>query len=153
MLPTLLLLALPAHAGEQRIDPAALPLAVTAAVQARLPGAVVVGAAREGKAFEAQVTLGDRRLDLAFAKDGTWLEEEERVVPDALPAPVKATLASRWEGWSIERAERATTPKGTVFEVLVRSGDRLAEAVLADDGVVKRVEGGEDDEETDLPGR
>jgi len=59
-----------ALAGERKIDVASLPAAVTAAVQTRLPGAVVVGAAQDGKSYEANVTLGDRKLDLAFAADG-----------------------------------------------------------------------------------
>lgn len=141
-----LLLTTLALAGERPIDPAALPPAVTAAVQVRVPGAIVVGAAQKGKSYEASVTLGERKLDLAFAADGTWLEEEERVTADALPAPVKAALDARWKGWTVSRAERATTPKGTNFEVIVQSGERSAEVVVTDVGVVKRVESGDEEE-------
>lgn len=135
-----------ALAGERKVDVSELPAAVTAGVQLRLPGAVVVGAAQEGKSYETNVTLGERKLDLAFAADGTWLEEEERFTADVLPAAVKAALDARWKGWTIERAERATTPKGTNFEVIVRSGERSAEVVVNEAGVVKRVESGEEED-------
>lgn len=87
-----------ALAGERKIDPASLPAPVTAAVQARVAGAVIVSASQEGKTYEATVTLGERKLDLAFAADGTWLEEEENVSADALPDAVKAALGARWKG-------------------------------------------------------
>jgi hypothetical protein len=143
----ILLLTTLALAGEHKLDPAALPAAVTAAVQARVPGAIVVGASQEGKAYEARVTLAERRLDLTFSADGTWLEEEETVAADALPDAVKGTLAARWKGWTIARAERAETPKGTNFEVVVRSGERSAEVALTEVGVVKRVEAGDEEDE------
>lgn len=135
-----------ALAGERKIDTTSLPAAVTAAVQVRIPGATIVGAAQEGKPYEAIVTIGERKLDLAFTADGTWLEEEENVAEDALPDAVKSALGARWKGWTIQRAERATTPKGTNFEVIVRSGERSAEVVLTDAGVVKRVESGDEEE-------
>lgn len=134
-----------ALAGEHTLEPTALPAAVTTAVQARYPGAVVAAAAQQGKEYEATVTVGERHLDLAFAADGTWLEEEERVSVEALPAAVTTALDSRWKGWTVARAERATTPKGTTYEVVVKSGERSAEVVLTDAGVVKRVEQGEED--------
>lgn len=136
-----------ALAGEHALDPAALPPAVTAAVQARYPGATLTAAAQEGKEYEATVTVGERHLDLAFAADGTWLEEEERVTTEELPAPVTSALDTRWKGWTVASAERATTPKGTTYEVVVKSGARSAEVVLSDAGVVKRVEQGEEEGE------
>ena len=142
-----LLLTTLALAGERKLDPAALPAAVTAAVQARYPGSTISAAAQEGKDFEATITVGERHLDLAFAADGTWLEEEERVAADQLPAAVTTALDARWKGWIVTRAERATTPKGTTYEVVVKSGERSAEAVLSDAGVVKRVESGDEEEE------
>ena len=142
-----LILTTLALAGEHKIDPSALPAAVSAAVQARYPGATISAAAQEGKEYEATVTVGERHLDLAFSADGTWLEEEERVAAGALPAAVTATLDSRWKGWTVSRAERATTPKGTTYEVVVKSGEQSAEVVLTDAGAVKRVEQGEEEEE------
>lgn len=143
----LFLLTTLALAGEHRLDPSALPPAVTAAVQARYPGATITAAAQEGKEYEATVTVGERRLDLAFAGDGTWLEEEERVVTDQLPAAVTTALNAQWKGWIVTRAERATTPKGTTYEVVVKSGERSAEVVMSDAGAVKRVEQGEEEQE------
>lgn len=129
-----------ALAGETRLDPAALPATVVAAVQARLPGAVVVGAAQEGKEYEAEVTLGERKIDLAFSADGTWLEEEERVAAETLPEAVRATLEKRWKGWTISQAERALSPSGTRFEVVIAKGEARKEVALTDAGVVKQVE-------------
>lgn len=135
-----------ALAGELKLDPSALPAAVTAAVQARHPGATIRAAAKEGKEYEASVTVDGHDLDLAFSADGTWLEEEERVSADALPAAVTAALDARWKGWTVHRAERATTPKGTTYEVVIQSGERSSEVVLGEDGTVKRVEQGEEEE-------
>ena len=141
-----LLLATLALAGEHKIDPSALPTPVTAAIQIRYPGATISTAAQEGKSYEATIMLGDRHLDLAFSVDGIWLEEEERIAADALPAAVTAALDDRWKGWSIVRAERATTPKGTTYEVVVKIGERSAEVALTDAGTVKRVEQGDEEE-------
>ena len=141
-----LLLTTLALAGEHKLDPAQLPAAVTAAVHTRYPDAVIAAAAKEGKSYEATITLGERRLDLAFSADGTWQQEEERVTADALPVAVTAALDTRWKGWTLTRAERATTPAGTTYEVVVRSGQRSAEVVLSEAGVVKRVESGEEEE-------
>lgn len=135
-----------AHAGERKIDPSALPPAITSAVQARFPGAIVSGAAVDGKSYEATLTLAERRIDLSFSADGTCLEEEEFVGTDALPDAVTATLNARWKGWTIERSERAITPKGTTFEVIIQSGEHTAEVVLSNAGVVKRVESGEEED-------
>jgi len=135
-----------ALAGEQTIAPSALPAAVTAAVQARVPGATITSASQEGKTYEAGVRLGDRKLDLAFSADGTWLEEEERVAAADLPAAVTATLANKWKGWTVRRAERSTTPKGTVIEVVVDQGERWAEVAMSEDGAVQKVEKGNKEE-------
>ncbi len=129
-----------AFAGEVPLDPAALPAPVVAAVQARLPGAVIVAAEQEGKEYEAEVTLGERKIDLAFTADGTWLEEEERVATESLPEAVRATLDRRWKGWAISGVERALLPSGTRFEVVVAKGETRKEVVLTDAGVVKQVE-------------
>jgi hypothetical protein len=93
------------------------------------------------------VAVGERHFDLAFAADGTWLEEEEHVITESLPPAVMATLDARWKGWTVSRAERATTPQGTTYEVVVKSGERAAEVVLSDAGAVKRVEQRKEDEE------
>lgn len=135
----LLLLSL-AFAGEHNIAPSALPSAVTAAVQTRLPGAVIVSAEKEGRAFETRVTLGERHLELVFSADGTWLEEEERVSSETLPAAVLATVDARWKGWTLVNAERELSPKGTVYVVKLRNGAEQVEAELTEAGVVTEVE-------------
>ena len=134
-------------AGEKQIEVSALPAAVTTAVQTRIPGAVIVGAAIEGKEYEAEITIGERRVDLAFKADGSWLEEEEVVASDTLPDAIKTVLSARWKGWTVERAERAITPKGTTFEVKIEHGEQNAEVVFSETGAVKRVEQEEEDED------
>lgn len=135
----LLLLSL-AFAGERNIAPSDLPAAVTAAVQTRLPGAVITGAEKEGRAYETRVTLGERHLDLAFSADGAWLEEEERVAPETLPEAVRTAMDARWNGWIAAKAERATTPTGTTYEVVLRRGEEGVEVKLTEAGGVTKVE-------------
>ena len=128
----MILLLIPlALAGEHKLDPSALPAPVIAAVEARMPGAVIVGAELEGKAYEAKVTLGERKVELVFKKDGTWLEEEEKVSADSLPEAIRASVSANNAGWTVSRAERATTPKGTTFELLLTKGDQKKEVALA----------------------
>ena len=134
-------------AAEHRLEPEKLPTSVKDAVHARYADATITAASREGRAYEATITLGTRTMDLAFSADGTWLEEEEVVGADLLPEPVRTAIEGRWKGWSIVRAERAITPKSTSYEVLIRSGEQSAEAVLGEDGSVKRVEMGEEEED------
>ncbi|NOY27498.1 MAG: hypothetical protein GXP62_16670 [Oligoflexia bacterium] len=145
----LLLLSSIAFAGEVTINPSTLPASVTAAVQTRLPGAAIVSAAKDGKDYEVAVTVNDRKLDLAFAADGTWLEEEEEVALTALPAAVQTTLASSYQGWTAQHADRAESPSGVVFEVVIHQGKKAAEVALTEAGLVKSVEHGSEAGEQD----
>ena len=133
-----------AYAGEHPIDPNALPTAVTTALQARYPGATVESATVEGRTFEAKVLWTDRHLDLAFQADGTWLEEEEHLSTAALPAALAAALQPRWADWTLGRVERATTPSGTTYEVVMQRADRSVEVRLTEGGEVLRVRRADD---------
>jgi hypothetical protein len=139
------------EAGEQAIPAASLPQAVRDAVATRFPGADITAASQEGTGkkleYEATVTVGGHRYDLAFDATGRLLEQEERVAPEALPEPVRATLAGRFAGWTVRTAESATTDAGVTYEILLVQGEKRREVKLAADGKVLRTENLRDEED------
>jgi len=144
------LVAPPAVAGEKSIAVTALPAAIQASVTANYAGAAVVEASTEvedgATVYEVGITIGGRALDLAYAADGTQLEEEEVIVFDAAPAPVQATAAA-YTGWSVKRVERATASGVTTYEVLLQQGKKRMEVLMDPGGVVKTKENATHDDE------
>lgn len=140
----------PALAGERSIAVSALPAAIQASVTASYAGAAVVEASTEVEdgttVYEVGITLGGRALDLAYAADGTQLEEEEAIALDAAPAPVQATAAT-YTGWSVKRVERATATGVTTYEVLLQQGKKRMEVLMDPGGVVKTKESSTHDDE------
>lgn len=142
--PALLLAAAsPSWAGEKEVATSGVPAAVLAAVAAGYPGASIVEASTEVddgvNRYEVGIKLGERSLDLAYAPDGTQLEEEENVTIASTPAPVQATVAT-YTGWSVKRVERATATGVTTYEVLLLQGKKRMELMLDPAGKVKDTE-------------
>ena len=135
-----------AFAQEAQLSPLALPASVLAAIEGRHPGAVVVAAEQEQGEHEAQITVGERKLELKFNAEGEWLEEEETVPVVALPASIRATLAKRWKVWALVEAERAISATATTYEVKLTRGKKGKEVVLSEQGAVLEVEGRDEEE-------
>ncbi len=133
-----LCLAHPAHAGEVRIDAGALPANIKATIAAKYVGGTTAGASREKikgvDRYEATVHIGTRSLDLAFATDGTVIEEEEVIPVTNAPAAVQATLKARYAGWTVSQVERAVTRSQTVFDAALKKGTSTQEVVLDSNG-------------------
>lgn len=148
--PLLLLAAGPAWAGEKEIATSALPAPIQAAVAASYAGASIVEASTEVEdgvsRYEVGIKLAERSLDLAYAADGTQLEEEENVTLTSTPAPVQATVAT-YTGWSVKRVERATAGGVTTYEVLMLQGKKRMELMVDPAGKVKDTEKSSHDEE------
>jgi hypothetical protein len=133
-----LCLSQPAIAGEVRIDVAALPASVKATIAAKYVGGTTAAASREKikgvDRYEATVHIGTRSLDLAFATDGTVIEEEEVIPLTSAPAPVQAALKARYGSWTVSRVERAVTRTQTVFDAALKKGTSTQEVVLDSNG-------------------
>ncbi len=133
-----LCLSQPAIAGEVRIDAAALPANIKATIAAKYVGGTTAGASREKSKgvdrYEATVHIGTRSLDLAFATDGTVIEEEEVIPLTTAPAAVQATLKAKYGSWTVSQVERAVTRSQTVFDAALKKGTSTQEVVLDSNG-------------------
>jgi hypothetical protein len=138
----------PAHSEEKKIDRAAVPAAVLAAVAKKYPGAKMVAfeeADEEGKKlYEIGIESDGTKMDVELTADGK-IEGEETVIRDAdLPASVKAGLASsRYKGWKVDKIEKVVKQEKTdnpLYELVVRSKSKKFEVVFDKDGKVTKEE-------------
>jgi hypothetical protein len=143
-------LAAPAGAAEKPILPADVPAAVQSSVQARYPGYTLVEASTEREdgrdLVELHLVLGERKVSAEFASDGTFLEEEEPAELGSLPEAVKGALLSRFSGWTLIHATRATEGTKVTFEVVATRRGSCMEFSFDQDGVLlgkDRVEAGD----------
>ena len=74
--------------ADEPVEVASRPAPVSATLASRWPAAKAVSAARDDGDFEVVLTEGERRFEVVVHPDGAWVETEEVVALDALPAPV-----------------------------------------------------------------
>ena len=144
-----LCLSHPALAGEVRIDAAALPANIQATIAAKYAGGTTVGGSREKikgvDRYEATVHIGTRSLDLAFAPDGSVIEEEEVIPLTTAPAAVQATLKARYSSWTVSQVERSVGSQ-TVFDVALKKGSSHQEVVFDATGATTTSQEAEEEE-------
>ncbi|MCA9494738.1 MAG: hypothetical protein KC621_32640 [Myxococcales bacterium] len=131
--------------ADEPVEVASLPAPVSATLASRWPAAKAVSAARDDGDFEVVLTEGERRFEVVVHPDGAWVETEEVVALDALPAPVKAAVHG-----TLVRAERTTSAAGAVvYEVLVERDGKRSEVKVDATGKVAGEPPSETDEEND----
>ena len=139
-LPTLLMLSLSMNACGQKISDTAVPQPVRAAFQKQFPSAEKVKWEMEDKTkYEAVFNQSGTESSASYGANGNWLETETAVKEAALPAAVRATLASKYPGHKLSAFERLETPEGTMYEVEAEKGEHTVEVKLAADGKVLKV--------------
>lgn len=137
VLPTLLMLSLSMNACGQELSDADVPQAVKATFQKQFPGVAKVKWELEDRAkYEANFHQNGTGTSATFDASGSWLETETEVKETDLPAPVRATLAARYAGYTVSGFERVQTPEGLAYELEAEKGERTLEVQFAADGAV-----------------
>lgn len=130
--------------GEKRISAKNLPAAVRSAFAKSYPGARITGAAQETEKgvmyYEIESVDGKIHRDLLYTRDGQVSEIEEAMEPASLPEAVKATLKTKYPGYTVKKAEKTTHGTVTDLEVLIEMGKKRHEVVFDENGTVKKNE-------------
>ncbi len=137
-----------AAAGEEKIAFDKLPAAVKKAVKKDFHGAKVRGAVKEvedGKtSYEVELTVAGHSIDVVVNPHGRVLEIEKEIPVDHLPGAVRKTLAAKYPGARIEKAERVARGKHgpTLYEVDIKT-----EVLLTQEGKIVRAHDEEEEHE------
>lgn len=126
-----------------------IPASVLKTFQEKFPEAKAVKWSEESdEEMEAEFKAQGNKYSASFKKDGSWLETEEEVKKQDLPAAVTSTLASQFADYEIEECEKITTPEAEGnFEVLLEKREETIEVVLDKSGKVIKKEIEEEEED------
>jgi hypothetical protein len=128
-----------AGAQETKIKRSDLPPAVEKTVVEISKGATIKGFNKErenGKdSYEAEMVVNGHTKDVQIDPDGTVTEIEEEVAMDSLSPEVKAGLAAKAHGGTINKVE-SLTKKGKLvaYEAVLHSGGKKSEIQVGPDG-------------------
>ncbi len=121
-----------------------LPAAVQEAFAKAYPHAKILGTStekEEGKLmYEVESIDGKQRRDLLYTADGTAVEIEEQIAPDAVPAAVRAGLEKEHPKCTIQKVETITKGKTTNYEVVIEHGKKRYEVVVDPHGKIVKSE-------------
>ena len=148
------LLALSATACGQKVTEADVPQPVKAAFMKQFPKADKARWEMETKTeYEVNFKQGAEDMSATYGAAGQWLETEKDIKADALPGPVRKTLADRYAGHKVKDLSYVESPKGKFYEADIEKGEKSMEIVFNADGTVfkENVEekGKESDEDND----
>lgn len=121
--------------------------AIEAAIKAMMPNAVIGNCSKEEEeihVYEVKVSENKQNSEVKLTEDGTVVEIEGIVAPDALPAPVVAAIkAQNGEAKKVEKSTeyaqlkmvKLDTPVTTYETEIVKDGKEI-EIKLAADGTI-----------------
>jgi hypothetical protein len=132
-------LAAMAAAQESKIRRSDLPPAVEKAVASLIPGATIRGFSREkenGRTYyETELTVNGHGKDILMDANGSIVEVEEEVAPDALSREVKDGLQARAGKGKLLKIESIRKHQKLVaYEAQVLSEGRRSEVQVGPDG-------------------
>ena len=111
----------------QPIAESEIPQNVVDAVDAHLPGAVLVEAevyAENGAAvYEVSTEFEGRPIDVTLANDGSILDTAYDVTPAELPQPVQDWVEENFPGSMIGSAQLVTQSDGVSYDLLIATGE------------------------------
>ncbi|GAC1464053.1 MAG: hypothetical protein NVSMB9_02290 [Isosphaeraceae bacterium] len=126
----------------EKISVDQLPKPVQDAFKAKYPNAKINAAIKveaEGKtAYEIESTSGGLGIDAVLNAEGKFLECEEEIKVDSLPAAVLKAVKDKHPGEKIEKAEEVTMGEKVFYEVVVKTADgKVVEVAVEKDGTIK----------------
>jgi hypothetical protein len=124
-------------AGDEDIDVADLPKAVTEAIKKRFPKAEIKSAEKgeedEKPIFEAGIKSDGHNIDVTLTPDGDILSFEKTVKENELPKAVKESLGEKYPHATIKLVEEVwENDKLTGYEATVVTADKKKIAVTFD---------------------
>jgi uncharacterized membrane protein YkoI len=85
--------------------------------------------------YEAEFLIDRTKQSAKFAKSGKWLKTKTEIKAEELPKEVSQTIAKEFNGYKIEKTEKAeTASNGMVYEVKVKKGNEIYELMIAASG-------------------
>jgi uncharacterized membrane protein YkoI len=134
---------------EERIPLDKVPKAVREAVQARFPGAKLLGAEKEvenGKTqYEIAVKHEGKKIEATLTHEGKLLEFETRIAVKDMPRAVRRAIESKYRGGKYKAVEAVTkvregNEKLEYYEVQIEAGKKKVEVLVTADGRIKKEE-------------
>lgn len=98
------------------------------------------------KEWEAEFKLDGKEYSANFNLEGKWLETEHEIKTTEIPAVVKNTLDTEFEGYKIEEPELIENADGTFYEFELEKGKIEIEVQIDSKGLVVKKESGDEDE-------
>lgn len=129
---------------EFHVDPATVPEAVRAAMDAKHPGGAYIGAEKEWNDgilyYELAREVGGYEVEAMFRPDGTLFEEEIQIPTDDVPEAVRAAVAKGWPAGSVKAWEMIRNASGAITEYHVKLADeaRALKIVVSTSGRLVR---------------
>ncbi len=119
-----------------------VPQPVNKAFSQKYPAATSVKwASEEANEWEAEFKLNGKEMSASFDNSGKWLESETEIAVKELPAAVSASLAKEFAGYKTDEISILESPELNGFEVGLKKGDTVLEAVFDNAGkVIKKTD-------------
>ena len=120
--------------GEKKIPKKNLPPAVLQAFEQQHPSATIKAIIRdvrkEGTLYEIESVDSSLSRHLLYQPDGTLVEVEEVIEPEALPQVVLDGLKTRYPSATIRSSERSTRGEHVEYELAITVGRRTMNVVV-----------------------
>jgi len=127
------------------------PQKVQSAFTTKFPDAKNIEWDKENETeWEAEFKIEGKEYSANFTSEGVWKETEYEIKQSEIPAAVKQTLDTEFNGYEIEESEISETSKGKVYEFELEQGEtNLIVAITLEGKIVKKetVEEKTDEEE------
>lgn len=119
-----------------------VPMPVSKAFSQKYATAIAVKwASEEANEWEAEFKLNGKEMSASYDNAGKWLESETEITVKELPAAVSASLAKEFAGYKINEISTLESPELNGFEVGLKKGETVLEAVFDNAGkVIKRTD-------------
>lgn len=94
---------------------------------------------KNNSGYEAEFLIDRTKQSAKFDKSGKWLKTKTEIKAEELPKEISQTIAKEFNGYKIEKAEKAeTASSGIVYEVKVKKGNEIYELMIAASGKTLR---------------
>jgi hypothetical protein len=119
-----------------------VPQPVNKAFSEKYPAATSVKwASEEANEWEAEFKMNGMEMSASFDNSGKWLESEKEIAVKELPAAVSGSIAKEFAGYKIDEISVIESPDLNGFEVGLRKGEAVLEAVFDNAGkVIKKTD-------------
>ena len=129
---------------EEALSMSQLPAAAQKTIKAQVSQEDIQKITKEdedGKAaFEVKVVKGDKKSEVTVAADGTLLSVEEEVALSDVPEAARKTLVDQIAGGKTGKIEKVTENGKTVYETIIKKGDKRSEIQVDPAGKVVATE-------------